>query len=297
MGKHPITTEVARGAPLGGTAVASRPRIRFDGCPLCGGRNIKLLRTADCTKHPLYHPLVPRVMNWMRCGDCEHVFTDGYFAPEVMATVFERTHDHQKVGWQFEQQRYVSARMLEKMARHAAAGPWLDVGFGNGSLLFTAEEWGFVPVGLDLRRANVETLQRMGIEAYCQDLAALAGEARFTVISMADVLEHMPFPREGLTAAHRLLARGGILLVSMPNYNCAAWRLLDGANANPYWGELEHFHNFSRKRLYALLEETGFVPVAYGISERYRLCMEVIARRGELGRVNKFDPAPGSGEI
>jgi predicted SAM-dependent methyltransferase len=160
-------------------------------------------------------------------------------------------------------------------------GAWLDVGFGNASLLFSAKEWGFVPVGLDLRRDNVEALQRMGIEAHCRDLAALDGEARFSVISMADVLEHMPFPKEGLTAAHRLLGPSGILLVSMPNYNCAAWRLLDGANANPYWGELEHFHNFSCKRLYALLEETGFAPVAYGISERYRVCMKVIARRAE----------------
>jgi protein O-GlcNAc transferase len=93
----------------------------------------------------------------------------------------------------------------------ATLGAWLDVGFGNASLLFTAEGWGFVPVGLDLRRANVEALQRTGIEAHCRDLASLEGEARFSVISMADVLEHMPFPREGLTAARRLLAPGGIL--------------------------------------------------------------------------------------
>jgi SAM-dependent methyltransferase len=157
-------------------------------------------------------------------------------------------------------------------------GTWLDVGFGNASLLFTAQEWGFVPVGLDLRRENVESLLKMGVEAHCRELASLQGEARFAVISMADVLEHMPFPRETLTAARRLLGPDGVLFLSMPHYDCAAWRLLDAANANPYWGELEHFHNFTRKRLYALLEETGFEPVAYGVSERYRVCMEVLAR-------------------
>jgi SAM-dependent methyltransferase len=281
MGKdpHPLAAKVTYGVPTGEAAVSARPRIRFETCPLCGGRGLKLVRTADCSSHPLFHPLVPRIIHWTRCGDCEHVFTDGYFLPDVMATVFARTHDHQKTGHGFEQQRFISARMVEKVARHATLGAWLDVGFGNASLLFTAQEWGFVPVGLDLRSANVETLQKMGIEAHCRDLASLDGEARFSVISMADVLEHMPFPREGLTAAHRLLALGGILFVSMPHYDCAAWRLLDGANANPYWSELEHFHNFTRQRLYALLEETGFEPVAYGVSERYRVCMEVIARR------------------
>jgi SAM-dependent methyltransferase len=239
---------------------------------------MKLLRTADCSNHPLYNPVVPRAMRWVRCGDCEHVFTDGYFSPEVMATVFKLTHDHQKAGFAFEQQRYISARMVEKVARYLTLGTWLDVGFGNASLLFTAQEWGFVPVGLDLRRENVESLLKMGVEAHCRELVSLQGEARFAVISMADVLEHMPFPRETLTAARRLLEPDGVLFLSMPHYDCAAWRLLDAANANPYWGELEHFHNFTRKRLYALLEETGFEPVAYGVSERYRVCMEVLAR-------------------
>jgi predicted SAM-dependent methyltransferase len=92
------------------------------------------------------------------------------------------------------------------------------------------------------------------------------------------VLEHMPFPQNGLVAARRLIRPEGILFVSMPNYNCAAWRLLDACNANPYWGELEHFHNFSRKRLYCLMEQNGFEAIHYGISERYRVCMEVIAK-------------------
>jgi protein O-GlcNAc transferase len=50
-------------------------------------------------------------------------------------------------------------------------------------------------------------------------------------------------------------------------------------NANPYWGEIEHYHNFSRARLYTLLEEFAFKPQSYGISERYRACMEVIATK------------------
>jgi protein O-GlcNAc transferase len=32
---------------------------------------------------------------------------------------------------------------------------------------------------------------------------------------MADVLEHMPFPRPGLAAAHQLLRPDGVLFLSM----------------------------------------------------------------------------------
>ena len=261
------------------TPAPAKPRILFDACPLCSARDIAPLRTGDCSRHPLYRPVVAAAMNWMRCTPCGHVFTDGYFLPEVSAEIFQRTNAQQQPGAAFEQHRMISARIVERVVRHVADGAWLDVGFGNGSLLFTAQEWGFEPLGLDLRPSSVDALQRLGIEARCADLTALDDTGRYAVISLADVLEHMPFPREGLVAAHRLLRPDGVLFVSMPNYDCAAWRLLDAGNANPYWGELEHFHNFSRARLYALLAEQGFEPVHYGVSERYRVCMEVIARR------------------
>ena len=218
-------------------------------------------------------------MTWILCNDCSHVFTNGYFSPDAAAIIFETTHEHQKPGWAFEQQRMVSARMVAKVAQHVQTGSWLDVGFGNGSLLFTAQEWGFTPIGLDLRRSSVDVMRQLGIEAHCADIATFDGHDRFNVISMADVLEHMPFPQDGLAAAHRLLRPEGVLFVSMPSYNCAAWRLLDAINANPYWAELEHFHNFSRTRLYALMKDMGFDAISYGVSERYRVCMEVILRR------------------
>jgi SAM-dependent methyltransferase len=251
----------------------------FEACPLCAHKGMAALRTADCSRHPLYRPVVAPVMTWMRCEACGYVFTDGYFAADVAAEIFQRTNPGQQPGAAFEQNRIVSARIVERVARHVPGGVWLDVGFGNGSLLFTAQEWGFQPMGLDLRPSSVEALKRLGIEARCADLTALEASGSFAVISMADVLEHMPFPREGLTAAHRLLQSDGVLFVSMPNYDCMAWRLLDAGNANPYWGELEHFHNFSPERLCNLLEEHGFEPVHYAVSERYRICMEVIARR------------------
>ena len=66
-------------------------------------------------------------------------------------------------------------------------------------------------------------------------------------------------------------------ILSTPNMDNMVWLLLHPNRVNPYWGEIEHYHNFSRKRLYALLEERGFRPAEYHISEGYRVCMEVIA--------------------
>lgn len=256
-------------------------RIPYDGCPLCSGRDLKVRMTADCSRHPLYAPEIEPVMTWLHCAACQHVFTAGYHAPAALEIIFRKTHDNQKVGHDLEGQRFVAARMIEKVLPHASQGPWLDVGFGNAALLFTAGEYGFVPVGIDLRKDNVERLSRTGHEAHCVDLAVLEMPKRFRVVSMCDVLEHMPFPKASLEAAWRLLDSRGALFLSMPNMDSMLWRALDSSHVNPYWGELEHYHNFGRERLYSLLRDSGFEPVRYSVSERYRAGMEIVAHKRE----------------
>ncbi|WP_036255592.1 tetratricopeptide repeat protein [Methylocapsa acidiphila] len=265
-------------APETPVATAKIQRLAYLSCPLCDHADIPAIINADCSKHPIYHPALPPVMTWRECQSCGHVFTDGYFDDGACELIFAKTQPNQTVGFDMERQRLVSARVVERIARHVApGGHWLDVGFGSGSLLFAAEEWGYVPVGLDLRKDNVQALIGLGYEAHSLSIEELEHDERFSVVSMADVLEHMPFPKAGLAAARRLLLPQGALFLSMPNMDNMVWRLLHANNVNPYWGEIEHYHNFTRQRLYHLLEEHGFTPAAYHVSERYRVCMEVVA--------------------
>jgi 2-polyprenyl-3-methyl-5-hydroxy-6-metoxy-1,4-benzoquinol methylase len=94
-----------------------------------------------------------------------------------------------------------------------------------------------------------------------------------------DVLEHVPYPKKFLQGVSDSMEDGGVLLISCPNSESLVWDYLTGAKANPYWGEIEHFHNFSRTRLFALLTEMGFEPQRFGISQRYRMGMEIVATK------------------
>ena len=278
-GHEPVAFAIAASLPDDVAASPAQPieRIAYLTCPLCESADIPAVLGADCSKHPIYHPDLPPVMTWHECCACGHNFTEGYFDASAAVRIFSKTQPNQTVGYDMERQRPVSARIVARVARYAKAGSWLDVGFGNGSLLFTAEEWGYTPAGLDLRKENVTSLTQLGYEAYCMPIEELDYPDRFNVVSMADVLEHMPFPKAGLAAAHRLMRQDGVLFLSMPNTENMVWRLLHANKVNPYWGEIEHYHNFSRKRLYALLHDHGFAPVEYHVGERYRVCMEVIA--------------------
>ena len=256
-------------------------RIPYQACPLCGDPAITDLFETDCTQHPAYHPDLPPVIEWCECFKCRHVFTSGYFGDDGLALVFRSALDHQKPGYDVEKERWLWARVVEFVTAHLddAHGVWMDVGFGDGALLCTAQEWGFDALGLDLRAEAVAGMRDFGIEATVSTIESCPGEKRFRVISMADVVEHMPFPGQALRAAHRLLSDDGVLFVSTPNRDSAVWKLLDRNHANPYWAELEHCHNFTRKSLYTLLGANGFAPAAYNVSHRYSSGMDVVARK------------------
>lgn len=255
-------------------------RTAYDACPLCDGRVSVPLRSADCTKHALWREGLPAVVNWLSCDGCGHVYTDGYFEGAALEFLFAETQRSQTPGYEIESQRYVSSAMVERViaAHGSARGRWLDVGFGSGSLLTTAEEYGFTVAGIDLRESSCAPLRALGYDVQCTPLDGLLKYNQFDIVSLADVLEHTPFPRMTLELCAAQLRPGGTLFISMPNADCFAWRALDIANANPYWQELEHYHNFGRKRLERLLSLHGFEPNSYAVSRRYRVGMELTAK-------------------
>jgi SAM-dependent methyltransferase len=254
-------------------------RIDFHECPLCESTKLIRHKIGNCSNHPLYYKDLNQEILWMQCNECEHIFTSGYYSEWACNIIFNKINSSQKAGYKIEDNRVISSRMVENVLPFCSSGRWLDVGFGNGSLLFTAMEYGFTPIGIDLRHENVEILKSYGIDAYATPLNELQLENLCAVISLADVLEHVPFPKPFLRHAYSLLEKDGLLLISMPNTESMSWKMLDKENSNPYWGELEHYHNFSKTRLYLLLVEAGFSPIKYRVSERYRACMEIVARK------------------
>ena len=223
---------------------------------------------------------LPRI-RWNRCARCRHIFTDGYFEQVHWEKILDKSNPHQTPGRALEPQRLPASHMVGRVTGHVgrAAGRWLDVGFGSGSLLTTAAEFGYEAKGIDVRSSVVWDIQALGYEAECADLLRFDDPNPFDVISLADVLEHMPFPRAALARVNALLRPRGILFVSTPNMDSAVWRALDREGNNSYWQELEHYHVFTRRSLVRLLRESGFEPLDFAVSERYVSGMEVIARK------------------
>jgi protein O-GlcNAc transferase len=270
-----VESDVPRVASPSPRATPPMLRATFEACPLCGGRASSPENEARITNHRLYNTILPPVLKWCRCTACDHVFSEGYLTPSGIEILHAATSET-TVGNNAENGRKSAAKLVSRVARYVPEGDWLDVGFGDASRVFTAAEWGFRVAGIDANEGNVAKLKRFGVEAY-RTLEDLSSESRFSVVSMIDALDRMPFPERTLETVHRLMRPGGALIISLANSETIVWRALEATGTNPYWADLERYHVFTRTRLLGLLRASGFEFAEYGVAEDHRSAMEIIA--------------------
>lgn len=262
----------------------------YIGCPLCNAETT-FIGSADCTQYPHWHEPLPASLEWMRCTQCGHVHTRHYWSEMGLAEVFRRAHASQLAGMGDgpDAKRATWVPVVERVIKllgggailfsDAKAPTWVDVGCGDGSLTMTAADFGINAIGLDARAETVSRIQKLGFNAQLGDFMKVEFDGQPNILSMMDVLEHMPYPREALKKAARVLAPGGVIVISLPDISSSSWRVMDAAQANPYWIEIEHHHNFSRQRLVGLLRECGFGIADFSIPYRYKAQMEIYAVR------------------
>jgi protein O-GlcNAc transferase len=156
---------------------------------------------------------------------------------------------------------------------------WVDVGCGDGTLIMTAADSGIASIGLETRAAAVARIQSLGFNTLLHDFMPLKFEVTPDVLSMMDVLEQIPFPREALRKAAQVLRPGGVLVVGAADMVSSSWRAMEAEQTNPYWTDLERLHNFNREQLVALLRDCGFEVVDFALSGRARAQLEIYAIR------------------
>lgn len=152
-------------------------------------------------------------------------------------------------------------RFVVQALQNTGKGPVLDVGCGGGLFLGMLRERGHRVVGLDVSpEAARVAWQQQQAPAVCGllDRAPLRARA-FACITMFHVLEHLPDPREFLTAAHALLRDDGRLVVQVPN--AASWQFhLLGRS----WNGVDvprHLFDFRDRDLEKLVTACGFTVV------------------------------------
>lgn len=202
----------------------------------------------------------------VRCCDCSMVMVWPRPSGSKLVRLYEELEDP---GYCAESAgRRASFRRVLAAAR--ALGPpnhcLLDVGAGTGLLLDEARQMGFDALGLEPSRWAARLGRaELGVNIIEGALPHPAVRPRSCgVVTLLDVIEHVDDPRDLLENAREVLADGGLLVVSTPDFASLARRLL----GHKWWHcRLAHMHYFTPSTLGRLLRRCGFAVerlVRYG---------------------------------
>lgn len=132
----------------------------------------------------------------------------------------------------------------------------LDVGAGSGILVEEARAMGFDAVGVEPSRDLQDKASKLGLPVYHGVLPHPELEGPFDVITIIDVIEHVPNPVEILQLAKQLLAPDGILVVITPDRSSMVARMMQ----RRWWHyRVAHIGYFDPATLTRALEEAGMV--------------------------------------
>jgi SAM-dependent methyltransferase len=127
-----------------------------------------------------------------------------------------------------------------------------EVGCSHGHFLELVRFRGGKPFGVEINKDALASLERKSIP-HAQELPP---DARFDVVCLFQVLEHLVDPGEVLAAVCRTLSQDGCLLLSLPNGGEIA-RV--GETWVGFTVDLEHLNYFSLKPLSRLLHDHGLL--------------------------------------
>lgn len=116
--------------------------------------------------------------------------------------------------------------VLEKIREIKPQGKFLDIGCATGVFLDMAKKDGYDVVGVDVSAFACEYAQEhFGIPTFCGKIEDLPlKEKSFDVITMWDVLEHVPDPNAFLKNVWKLLKDDGILfLLTINDASLMGW--------------------------------------------------------------------------
>ena len=166
-------------------------------------------------------------------------------------------------GWKFQPLieglvRVVGERHISFLSRELTPGARvLDVGCGRGVILGALAEQGFEVHGLEISAEaarGVDPRAEIRIAENLKD--AEYRTASFDQVILWHVLEHLIDPAGTLREVHRILKRGGRLIVAVPNFSSLQARTTGAA-----WFHLDlprHVYHFPLAALRRLLTHTGF---------------------------------------
>lgn len=250
-------------------------KLEYVSCDLCGSSHAKEIYPASLDKNlqgsnfsvfgelGQHHRVV-------RCLSCDLVFSNPRDPKKGLDQKYAELTIEEYLSAK-QSRALTSAKDVRLVQKYCKSGKLLDIGCSTGIFLSQLPK-SFTATGVELSRAACEKAKADLPEALILNGAIDEIEfdnSVFDVITMWDVIEHLPSPTETISSLTANLAPGGHIFIVTPNFKGFMSRLMQRK-----WPHLirGHLYYYDKKTIKKILEKCGLeIVLISGYSRNFRV--------------------------
>lgn len=233
---------------------------RIEACPVCSHHDLR--NTLICKDHLV----TGESFAITTCTNCGLLVTNPRPDPNSITKYYQsdkylsHNTDVSLLGKFYSlAQRYTLWYKYRLLRKHRASGRLLDYGCGSGTFLQYIARKGYEARGVEPTAAALESTLSKKVAAYATLEQAREQEAKFDIITMWHVLEHVHDLRPTLKHLRKSLHKKGLIVIAVPNI--MSW---DSQHYKQNWAAYDvprHLYHFRDQNLALLLKDLKFKHV------------------------------------
>lgn len=189
-------------------------------CPVCKSTIFHRIGNPQIGAKAL--KIVKRKYSVVQCKNCQFYFLEPQinFSREEWEYLYNDEYFPESTKWHLRNRNSDRIERFNKLQKYSSLkiGNFLDIGCGEGYSLLEAYKRGWESFGIDIFDNRIKEIKDTSIHFMKSDLFnASFPDNYFDIIYLDSVLEHLTNPLEYLIEIKRILKKGGLLYIGVPN--------------------------------------------------------------------------------
>lgn len=242
-----------------------------------------------CQNKDIFLKYIINGFHILKCRRCALLFVDEIILPNDLKIYYEKITDEDAYadsGNNIENLKFYYCKLAKLVSKKISIGRVLDVGCSSGFFLDCMDGWEHYGIELDSRYAQ-KAKMKFGNNIHIGTLDDYkCSDCYFDVITLQDVLDHMPDPLQALTKCNALLKSDGLLVVKVHDISAFFAKLM-GAK---YYALIPPIHlvYFNRMNLTKALDISGFEVKDYNYLPHLTFLKTIFYRLAQNNKQNLF---------